>query len=108
MIPAIMPWSIESCPSEAPTVRSSMIRSGAGQRTGAQDEGEVARLLHVGRPSSICPRAPIRERTTGALTTSSSRTIAIRSFPMFWPVTARSPKDPPPARESWNCTIAPG
>ena len=43
---AIMPWRMESAPSDGPTVRSSRICTGAGRAPGPQHDGQVARLLH--------------------------------------------------------------
>ena len=79
-IPAIRPWSMESWPSDGPTVRSSMIRSGAGRapalRTSARSEASDICEPRI----SMDPRFRIRPSTEGALTTSPSSTIAIRSF----------------------------
>ena len=72
----ILPLAIESAPRPGPTVRSSMMVSGAGSAP-ARSRMERSLALSTVKLPEICPEPPrIGSRMTGAEITSLSRMIA--------------------------------
>src|SRR6202008_558211 len=101
-IPAIFPLTMESEPSEGPTLRSSTMCSGAGRAPARSTSASSEASSMVALPSSICPRVLMAPLITGAVNTRSSSTIAILS-PMCSPVERSNRR--PAVRFSSNATM---
>ena len=89
----VLPLAIESWPRPGPTVRSSMMVSGAGSAPARSRMARSLALCTVKLPE-ICPEPPrIGSRITGAEITSLSSTMA-NGLPTFCCVTSANLRAP--------------
>ncbi len=80
MIPARRLWSIDSCPSVGPTLRISKTSKGTGKAPERNRSATSPASSRVKRPEMMPFPSVMTDSTTGATTTSPSKTIGNGMF----------------------------